>query len=191
MTDIPGLTNVAKINLMGFKRIYIIIGTLVALIASALYYFFSYKNSIQLNMMLWFVIFIGWLIAFYQVYDNTKKISKTHKQKYFFLKLVFRIVPFALFIGNLFLLFYLGDARIEAILRNGPLKQTTAIVSVMPNPSGKGSNNLIATFEYSINGKTIKREVSDNHYQSGQIYIIDYVINYPEIFQIVKRIENR
>lgn len=146
-------------------------------------------------------MFIGWVILMFSFAGQTLLSEKTAKYKAnkskWFIQKTKRTSIIALFCGLVFSIVMLFDNmannREQNILDTQPTKITVATVKEIKQRTGRNGGYSVAVISYMTDNNVIERDVFNykKSYVVGQQYEIKYSIEYPEIFVILARVDNK
>ncbi len=186
---------------MTLKLKFIIIGLICVLISSTWFYFQGYKDNGIVNGFSYFIMFIGWVILMFSFAGQTLLSEKTVKYKAnkskWFIQKTKRTSVIALFCGlvfsNVMLFDNMANNREQNILDTQPTKITVATVKEITQRTGRNGGHSVAVISYMADNNVIERDVFNykKSYVVGQQYEIKYSIEYPEIFVILARVNNK
>ena len=186
---------------MTTKLKFIIIGLIYVLTGSIWFYFQGYKDIGIVNGLSYCIMFIGWVILMFsfagQILLSEKNVKyQTNKSKWLIQKTkkTSIIVLFCgLVFSNIMLFDNIENKREQNILDTQPTNITVATVKELQQRTGRNGGQSVAVINYIVDNNVIERDVFNykNSYIVGQQYEIKYSIEYPEIFAIVARVENK
>ncbi len=185
--------NTSKIN-------FWVIGITMVFAGSVLMYLEDYRNSEYIFVIVYLLIFLGWMILFMQVIKGTivdaKKIPfsedkvKSLQQavaKFFAYVIVVAIMGF-----NMVYIWHMAKNRKNNILQNGPTKITVAQINRIETSQGRSGTHYHAIFVYKTeDGQSISYswDENDGDFIEGQKFEIKYAVEYPEMFRIMRQVQ--
>jgi hypothetical protein len=176
---------------MRFGKSFWLIGPLIILAASLLLYYEHYRDHTGLFFLCLIFSFLGWVIIYWFLikkslpYKNT--LAKIRSETWLGRLDVF--ITACLCALTMSYTISIAEWREAKIWEHSPTKITNAIVNETQTGNNRyGSVNYYAYFKYVVGTKTIVRRLRHNGYQYlwGQRYEIKYVVEYPEMFKVVK-----
>lgn len=186
---------------MTLKLKFIIIGLICVLTGSTWFYFQGYKDNGIVNGFSYFIMFTGWVILMFSFAGQTLLSEKTVKYKVnkskWFIQKTKRTLIIALFCGlvfsNVMLFDNMANNRKQNILDTQPTKITVASVKEITQRTGRNGGHSVAVISYMADNNVIERDIFNyrKSYVVGQQYEIKYSIEYPEIFVILARVDNK
>jgi hypothetical protein len=159
-------------------------GILCALVGTGLYYFHGHKDSGSLNILCYIVVVVGWIFASLPV--GKWLIARGASVGGY-------IIIAALIISNIVLVVNLNENRVQEILANDPVTLTTGTITAIESRTRGAFTTVYAIIQYSAGSELIEQEIVDDRgeFSEGQRFEIKYSIEYPEMFQLERVLENR
>jgi len=158
---------------------YALIG--FALVAAGAVYicFFSFKYDTAFTFVSYGFLLAGWGFITYPVLGNNVLKIKNGAT----LKTIFVV----LFLGSVWLFSSLADDRLAYLFQHDPVQTTTA--TVLTTWTGS-KNSGSATLQYYTPAGKIQKEISNTNggYRAGRSFLIKYLVEDPEVFQVVKQV---
>jgi hypothetical protein len=187
------ILNTSKINLW-------VVGITMVFAGSLLVYLEDYRNSQLIFIVIYLLLFLGWVILFMQltkgtIIDANKIPFKENKIKSlqqgtakFFAYTVLVAIIFADFLY----MSHLANERKQQILQNDPTKTAIAEINDIETSHGRSGTHYYAIFLYkTVDGQLIRhsRSESEGDFIEGQKYEIKYAVEYPEMFRIMRQVQ--
>jgi hypothetical protein len=182
--------NTSKINFWVIAIIMIFAGSL-------LIYLEDYRNSQLLVAIIYLLMFFGWITFFIQLTKGTiidaKKIpfkeDRIKSLQQGVAKFFAYIVLIAIVFGNIFYVSHLARGRKKDLLLNAPTQTAIAEINDIEVTHGRSGTYYHAIFLFKTTaGKPVRYSWSEDRgdFTEGQRYEIKYVVEYPEMFKIIR-----
>ncbi|MBC7398435.1 MAG: hypothetical protein H7289_00715 [Mucilaginibacter sp.] len=175
---------------MRLGKYFWLIGPLIILMASLLLYYQYYRDNTWLFFLCLIFSFLGWVIIYWFPIKNSLPYKKTLAK----IRSVTWLGQIDLFIIaclcalTVSVVIDLAKSRETDLLKNAQTINTVAEITGIEQSHYRSGTNYYAIFQYTTGTKTIKRRLNnaDHQYLWGQRYEIKYVIEYPEMFKVIK-----
>jgi len=185
--------NTSKINLW-------IVGITMVFVGSLLMYLEDYRNSEFIFVVVYLLIFFGWITLFMQITKGTIvgadkipfKENKIKSLQQGTVKFFAYIVLVAIIFADILYMSHLAKNRKNELLQNGPTKTAIAEINDIETTHGRSGTHYHAIFLFkTVDGQSISYSWSENEgdFIEGQKYEIKYVVEYPEMFRIMRQVQ--
>ena len=182
---------------MTLRKKGILLGILCLLIGSLWYYFQGYKENGFINFASLGLLYVGWGILLLSIFGNRlinrKEIEFKHDKLHWLKDNLTKGVIYLSFgicmVGTIVLTDKFSSYRTKSILETEPTGTTIATVIKIETRHSRAGSELWAIIEYQTKAKTVEQSVFDykEMYSVGQKYVVRYSIEYPEMFELIKR----
>ncbi len=157
---------------------------------SASWYFFIYKNSDELTVSCFVLVFLGWIGIFEGIFPGVYTGGDLHEITWIPQRIAgaagFLFMAFFAY-ANINCVEWLEKVRENYILTQEPIKTAEAFVTEVGARSRDGrSGRLYVYFTYVANGDTINQKRPDDGtpFEAGRYYTVKYSVAFPQMFRL-------